>query len=91
MRALRTERTDALQLLGRFNVMENMAGIPRLYFGGDMEAAIPLSGQVCGRIDAVLSAQQIINATTAGFHEVVAGMSRQYAQTGSPARGRKIY
>jgi enoyl-[acyl-carrier protein] reductase II len=85
LRALRTERTAALEPLGKFNVMENMAGIPQLYFGGDMEAAIPLSGQVCGRIDAVLSARQIIDDTMAGFHEVVAGMSRQYGHADKPA------
>ncbi len=78
LRALRTERTANLEPLGKFNVMENMAGIPELYFGGDMEAAIPLSGQVCGRIDAVLSAGQIIDETIAGFHEVVARLSTQY-------------
>ncbi len=81
LRALRTERTAALEPLGKFNVMENMLGIPQLYFGGDMEAAIPLSGQVCGRIDAVLSARQIIDDTMTGFHEAVAGLSRQYAET----------
>jgi len=59
--------------------MENMAGIPQLYFGGDMEAAIPLSGEVCGRIDAVISAQQIIDETIAGFEEVINGLSQQYA------------
>jgi len=85
LRALRTERTAALEPLGKFNVMENMAGIPQLYFGGDMEAAIPLSGQVCGRIDAVLSARQIIDDTMAGFNEVVAGMSRQYGHADKPA------
>jgi enoyl-[acyl-carrier protein] reductase II len=85
LRALRTERTAALEPLGKFNVMENMVGIPQLYFGGDMEAAIPLSGQVCGRIDAVLSAREIIDDTMAGFHEVVAGLSRQYAQGDKPA------
>ena len=78
LRALRTERTTALEPLGKFNVMENMAGIPQLYFGGDMEAAIPLSGQVCGRIDAVLSASQIIDETIAGFHDVVGGLAKQY-------------
>ncbi len=85
LRALRTGRTAALEPLGKFNVMENMAGIPQLYFGGDMEAAIPLSGQVCGRIDAVLTARQVIDDTMAGFHEVVAGMSRQYAPEANPA------
>jgi enoyl-[acyl-carrier protein] reductase II len=57
LRALRTERTEALLPLGAFNAMEHLAGIPELYFGGDMEAAIPLSGQVVGRIDEVKSAR----------------------------------
>lgn len=56
-----------------------MAGIPQLYFGGDMEAAIPLSGEVCGRIDAVISARQIIDGTMAGFHEVIGSLARKYA------------
>lgn len=78
LRALRTERTAGLEPLGKFNVMENMAGIPELYFGGDMEAAIPLSGQVCGRIDEVISARQIIDETMAGFNEVMSGLAQQY-------------
>ena len=51
LRALRTERTAELLPLGAFNAMEHFAGVRELYFGGDMEAAIPLSGQVVGRID----------------------------------------
>ncbi|MBP6701413.1 MAG: nitronate monooxygenase [Halioglobus sp.] len=78
LRALRTARTSALEPLGKFNVMENMVGIPQLYFGGDMEAAIPLSGEVCGRIDAVISARQIIDETMAGFHEVIGSLARKY-------------
>lgn len=78
LRALRTQRTAALEPLGKFNVMENMSGIPQLYFGGDMEAAIPLSGEVCGRIDAVLSARQIIDETIAGFYDCVGGLAQQY-------------
>ena len=67
-----------LAVLNKFNVMENMSGIPQLYFGGDMEAAIPLSGEVCGRIDAVLSAAQVIDETIAGFYDCVNGLARQY-------------
>lgn len=78
LRALRTSRTEALEPMGKFNVMENMAGIPELYFGGDMEAAIPLSGQVCGRIDQVISAKQVIDETMAGFGEVMRSLARQY-------------
>lgn len=80
LRALRTERTAALQPQGKFNVMENMAGIPQLYFGGDMEAAIPLSGQVCGRIEQVLSAKEIIDDTIAGFETVLRDLSLRYTQ-----------
>jgi len=79
LRALRTERTAALEPQGKFNVMENMAGIPQLYFGGDMEAAIPLSGQVCGRIDEVISARQVIDETISGFEKVMSGLARDYA------------
>jgi enoyl-[acyl-carrier protein] reductase II len=79
LRALRTQRTTELEPLGKFNVMENLAGIPELYFGGDMEAAIPLSGQVCGRIDEVISARQIIDETIAGFHDVMRRLAESYA------------
>tara|TARA_R110001592_G_scaffold363323_1_gene684025 strand:+ start:126487 stop:127362 length:876 start_codon:yes stop_codon:yes gene_type:complete len=79
LRALRTERTAALEPQGKFNVMENMSGIAQLYFGGDMEAAIPLSGQVCGRIDEVISAQQVIDETMAGFRQVMSELARDYA------------
>jgi enoyl-[acyl-carrier protein] reductase II len=79
LRALRTERTSQLAPLGKFNVMEHMADLQELYFGGNMEAAIPLSGQVAGRIDEIKTARQIVEETMAGFHEIVRGLARQYA------------
>ena len=79
LRALRTQRTAALAPLGQFNVMEHMADLPSLYFGGDMEAAIPLSGQVCGRIDAIKSAREIVDETMADFHDIMRDLSKQYA------------
>jgi enoyl-[acyl-carrier protein] reductase II len=78
LRALRTERTQALLPMGAFNAMEHFAGVKELYFGGDMEAAIPLSGQVVGRIDAVKSAADIIQETMSGFYEVVADLASRY-------------
>jgi len=78
LRALRTARTAALAPLGEFNVMENMADIQSLYFGGDMEAAIPLCGQVCGRISEVKSARDIIEETVAGFRATVSDLSGRY-------------
>lgn len=76
LRALRTARTAALEPLGAFNVGEHMADLQALYFGGDMEAAIPLGGQVVGRIDAVLSAREIIDDTMNGFKAAAARLGQ---------------
>ena len=78
LRALRTERTEKLLPLGAFNAMEHLAGIPQLYFGGDMEAAIPLSGQVVGRIDEVKTAADILQDTVNGFYAAVSSLAANY-------------
>lgn len=79
LRALRTERTETLLPLGAFNAMEHFAGVQELYFGGDMEAAIPLSGQVVGRIDAVKSAADIVQETMSGFYEAMDDLAARYS------------
>ena len=79
LRALRTERTTALALLGQFNVMEHMANLSELYFGGDMEAAIPLSGEVAGRIESVKSVQEIIDETVSEFRDIMQELAGRYA------------
>lgn len=78
LRALRTERTGQLATLGKFNVMEHMANLQELYFGGNMEAAIPLSGQVAGRIDEIKSARQVVEETMSGFHQVIRRLAGEY-------------
>ena len=80
LRALKTELTAGLEPLGKFNIMEHMANLQALYFGGDMEAAIPLQGQVGGRIDKVLSAQEIIDETMTGFSAAINNLHQQYGQ-----------
>ncbi len=80
LRAMKTELTAGLEPLGKFNIMEHMANLQALYFGGDMEAAIPLQGQVGGRIDKVLSAQEIIDETMSGFNATIDNLHRQYGQ-----------
>ncbi len=77
-RALRTERATALALLGQFNVMEHMANLSELYFGGDMEAAIPLSGEVAGRIESVKSVQEIIDETVSEFRDIMQELAGRY-------------
>jgi enoyl-[acyl-carrier protein] reductase II len=79
LRALRTERTGELEPLGKFNAMEHMANLMDLYFGGDMEAAIPLTGQVCGRINEIKSAQDIIEETVTDFRQAVDRLAGQYS------------
>ena len=78
LRALRTERTAELAPQGKFNVMEHMANLQELYFGGDMEAAIPLSGQVVGRIDAVKSAEAIVQETMSDFYDIMTQLRTDY-------------
>ena len=47
-----------------------------LYFGGDMEASIALTGQVAGRIGTVLPVSEIIDGTIEQFRAVAAGFVR---------------
>ena len=49
---------------------DSFAGIQRVYFEGDMEAAPALAGQTVGLIDSVKTAQQIIDDTVAEFYAI---------------------
>ena len=60
LRALRTERTASYEFDTEANAMELFGDAMALYFGGDMEAAIALGGQVAGRIDEVRPVAEII-------------------------------
>jgi enoyl-[acyl-carrier protein] reductase II len=78
LRALRTERTTRLEAKHPENMRAEFAGVLQLYFGGDMEAAVPLTGQVCGRIESVESVADIINGTVTGFRAAVSEMAGRY-------------
>jgi len=79
LRAMRTGRTGELELLGQFQPFEHMANILDLYFGGDLEAAIPLTGQVMGRIHESRSAAEVVTSTMEGFHACLAGLNASYS------------
>jgi enoyl-[acyl-carrier protein] reductase II len=67
LRALRTKRSEELEH-ATHNVMAEFgdrAKVMSLYFGGDLEASIALSGQVAGRIDAVRPVAEIIRSCAA--------------------------
>lgn len=77
LRALRTERTTRLEREGSDNIMGEMKNALDLYFGGDMEAAIALSGQVAGRIEEIKPAAQIISEIVAEYESVITAMTAQ--------------
>lgn len=79
LRALRTERTSRLERDPGDNIMKEFGRTLDLYFGGDMEAAIALTGQVAGRIDSVKPVREIIEETMAGFHATMARLKSAYA------------
>jgi enoyl-[acyl-carrier protein] reductase II len=73
LRALRTARSERLE---REDDQMSQFGNPMdLYFGGDMEAALALGGQVVGRIDEVKPVTEIIHSTIREFREVGARLS----------------
>ncbi len=77
LRAIRTEKTSRLEF-SRDNVMGEFGTATDLYFGGDMEASIALTGQVAGRIDSVRPVAEIIAEVRREFFEVLGSMSQQY-------------
>ena len=70
LRALRTERTTRLQKEGVENIFGEFAGTQDVYFGGNLEAGIALTGQVAGRITEVKPVKQIFDDTLKEFGEV---------------------
>lgn len=81
LRALRTGKTSEMEAHPpEAGAMPEMARILDLYFGGDLEASIALTGQVAGRIDAVRPVAEIIAETVAEFHAVCADMGARYGK-----------
>ena len=78
LRALRTERTTRLEATIEDNIMPEFGEAKALYFGGDMEAAIPLSGQVAGRIESIEPVAKIISETRDEFLDIIDQLGQQY-------------
>lgn len=76
LRALRTERTTRIEKEGSPNIFGEFAGTQQVYFGGDLEAGIALTGQVAGRIKAVKPVAQIFEETLEEYHRTVARLPR---------------
>jgi enoyl-[acyl-carrier protein] reductase II len=78
LRALRTQRTSRLERDAGPNIMAEFGRAKDLYFGGDMEARIALSGQVCGQIDSVKPVTQMISETIADLEKSIDGLATTY-------------
>lgn len=83
LRALRTEKTTKFEKEPPEAIMGEFGNALALYFGGDMEASIALSGQVAGRIDAVKPVAEIIAETVAEFEETIALLNARFAARNS--------
>jgi enoyl-[acyl-carrier protein] reductase II len=77
LRALRTETTEKLER-GEGNPMAVLGGgVEKVYFGGDLEAGIALTGEVAGRIESVKPVAQIIEEMTRGYFETVERLAKE--------------
>jgi enoyl-[acyl-carrier protein] reductase II len=75
LRALRTERTTRLEREEQVG-MDQFARTQEVYFGGDLEAGIALTGQVAGRITEVLPVESIIHETVRQCRERMASFDK---------------
>jgi enoyl-[acyl-carrier protein] reductase II len=73
LRALRTQRSERLEREENVSMAEFGTAMD-LYFGGDMEASLALTGQVAGRIDRVRTAEDILHSTVREFRAVIGGL-----------------
>ena len=80
LRALRTGRTSRLERSSD-NVFGEFGNTRELYFGGDMEAAVPLTGQVAGRIDAIKPVAQILGEIREEFFATIGALAHDYGAT----------
>lgn len=78
LRVLATETTMGFQGDSSRNAMELAAGIQKLYFGGDMNASIALTGQVAGRIDAVRPVADIVQECVSECEAILANLASQH-------------
>ena len=82
LRALRTERTSRLENDPDTNALGEFKRLQELYFGGDMESSIALTGQVCGRIDSVRPVADIVAEVRDQFFETIEQLHQNYLPAG---------
>jgi enoyl-[acyl-carrier protein] reductase II len=78
LRALRTEKTTRLEREPETNAIGELMNAMELYFGGDMEASIALTGQVAGRIESVRPVAEILSEISDEFFDVIGNLGERY-------------
>ncbi len=78
LRCIRTAKTEALEHDPDSAMMEMMGHVDDVYFKGQVEKGIALTGQVAGRIDSVRPVADIIEDMVRGFSETVDRLSSSY-------------
>lgn len=78
LRCIRTEKTEALERDPESAMMEMMGHIEDVYFKGEVEKGIALTGQVAGRIDTVRPVADIIGDMKREFFETLGQLSSTY-------------
>lgn len=75
LRALRTNFSEALEREDAVD-LGVLGKVRDLYFGGDLEASIALSGQVTGRIESVAPVREILHGCVRELRETLGGLAR---------------
>ena len=79
LRALRTEKSTELEKATERNVMGDFGTATDLYFGGDMNSSIALTGQVAGRIESVRPVKEVIEEVRDEFFETINSIAATYS------------
>jgi enoyl-[acyl-carrier protein] reductase II len=83
VRVLRTELAETYEFDTERNAMGAMTDHQAMYFGGDLSAGLPFSGQVAGRIDSVRPVAEIITECAQGCLDVIARLADRYPAPGT--------
>jgi enoyl-[acyl-carrier protein] reductase II len=78
LRALRTSRTEGLEFDHGRNAMADFGNVHDLYFGGDLESGIALSGQVAGRITSSRTVADVVRECAEGCEATLTELSARY-------------
>ena len=79
LRALRTERTERLERGDGSPMAELGGGVRDVYFEGKLENGVALTGQVAGRIEAVVPVAQVLEEMVRDFSATIERLAKEYA------------